>query len=178
MRFFLDTEFDDNGRTIELISIGIICEDGRELYRISSEFSEEKCNQWVKDNVLNQLEGPRHTRAEIRDHIKAFVLGSGYPEFWGYYADYDWVVFCQLFGSMIDLPEGWPQYCMDVKQFAVQTGMPHINKIVPPPEDAHNALADAKWTFAMYKKLIGWREKTCGACGGSLKAPHVCTGEL
>lgn len=31
-------------------------------------------------------------------------------------ADYDWVVLCQLYGTMMDLPKGWPMYCRDVKQ--------------------------------------------------------------
>jgi hypothetical protein len=159
MRYFLDTEFDDNGRTIELISIGIVGEDGREFYRISNEFDPEACNPWVKQNVLNQLTGPRHARSEIRDGIKAFISGDSLPDFWGYFADYDWVVFCQLFGTMLSLPAGWPNMCMDVKQLAIHMGMPHINKIVPPPDDAHNALSDAKWTMEMYKKLVGFREK-------------------
>jgi hypothetical protein len=37
-------------------------------------------------------------------------------QFYAYYADYDWVVFCQLFGKMIDLPNGFPRYCNDLKQ--------------------------------------------------------------
>lgn len=27
----------------------------------------------------------------------------------GYYADYDWVAFCQLFDRMIDLPKDFPK---------------------------------------------------------------------
>ena len=38
------------------------------------------------------------------------------PEFYGYYSDYDWVAFCWLFGKMIDLPNGFPMYCIDLKQ--------------------------------------------------------------
>jgi len=36
--------------------------------------------------------------------------------FYAYYADYDWVVFAQLFGKMKDLPKGFPMYCKDLKQ--------------------------------------------------------------
>ena len=32
MNFFFDTEFYENGKTIELISIGIVAEDGSEFY--------------------------------------------------------------------------------------------------------------------------------------------------
>ncbi len=38
------------------------------------------------------------------------------PEFYAYYADYDWVLFCSLFGRMMDLPKGFPMYCRDLKQ--------------------------------------------------------------
>lgn len=37
-------------------------------------------------------------------------------KFYAYYANYDWVVFCWLFGKMIDLPAGFPMYCIDLKQ--------------------------------------------------------------
>ena len=32
-----DTEFLDDGNTIELISIGIVCEDGREYYAVNAD---------------------------------------------------------------------------------------------------------------------------------------------
>lgn len=32
MKYFLDTEFHEDGKTIDLISIGIVAEDGREYY--------------------------------------------------------------------------------------------------------------------------------------------------
>lgn len=38
------------------------------------------------------------------------------PQFYAYYADYDWVVFCWLFGTMMDLPKGFPMYCRDLQQ--------------------------------------------------------------
>ncbi len=37
-------------------------------------------------------------------------------DFYAYFGDFDWVVFCWLFGRMIDLPEGFPKYCIDLKQ--------------------------------------------------------------
>ena len=75
----------------------------------------------------------------------------GKPEFWGYYADYDWVVFCWLFGSMMDLPKGWPMYCRDIKQFCDDIGNPRL------PEQGkgeHHALSDAKWNKQAYDFLL------------------------
>jgi hypothetical protein len=36
-RYAFDTEFIEDGRTIDLISIGIVCEDGREYYAVNSD---------------------------------------------------------------------------------------------------------------------------------------------
>ncbi len=38
MRYFYDCEFIEDGRTIELVSIGVVDENGREFYAVSTEF--------------------------------------------------------------------------------------------------------------------------------------------
>ena len=53
MRYFYDTEFIEDGSTIELVSIGIVAEDGREYYAVSTEFDASNANEWVRENVLN-----------------------------------------------------------------------------------------------------------------------------
>ena len=156
MRFFLDTEFIESGprMPIQLISVGIVAEDGREYYGVSSEFKEEDANQWVRENVLPHIGfGRRVDLATMSKEIIAFVWPNGErtkPEFWGYYADYDWVVFCQIFGSMIDLPRGFPMYCRDVKQLCDDRGNPRLPK---QQSFEHNALNDARWNREMWMLL-------------------------
>ena len=166
MKYFYDTEFIEDGKTIDLISLGIISEDGREFYAISKEFQEKKANQWVKENVLTHLpprrvnpqyDSPRvveasrawKTREEIKKDIIAFITEDS-PEFWAYYADYDHVALCQLFGTMIDLPKGWPMYTRDIKQLCDNLGNPSL-----PIQDGeeHHALADAKWNKRAFEFL-------------------------
>jgi hypothetical protein len=155
MRYFIDTEFSETGahRPIELISIGIYAENGDKFYAVSSEFSDEMCNKWVIENVLPHLgDTPRMCLRNIADAIKAFIAKSGEkPEFWGYYSDYDWVVFCQIFGAMIDLPDGWPMFCLDIKQACHMAGNPKL-----PPQDTteHNALNDARWNWKAWLFLF------------------------
>lgn len=157
MKYFLDTEFIERGRQhpIELISIGIVAEDGREFYAISNEFDAATANDWVKENVLPhtfiQTDGIYviHSRERIAHRIRDFI-GDSKPEFWGYYADYDWVVFCQMFGAMIDLPKGWPMYCRDIKQLCDDLGNP---KLPTQGKGEHNALADARWNRSAYEFL-------------------------
>lgn len=151
-KYFLDTEFIEHPCSIDLISIGIVCEDGRELYRISAEFDESKASEWVKANVISRLgEQKRSTREQIKRDVLEFVGDHARPEFWGYYSDYDWVVFCWLFGSMMDLPKGWPMYCRDLKQWADELGNP---KLPEQGKGEHNALDDAKWNQRAWAFLL------------------------
>lgn len=213
MKYFIDTEFIESSQTkrllsipigktkptIDLISIGIVAEDGREYYAISKDFNLKEawyrydlkranCHidgmdtflikvYWIRENVLKPIfdelvqknldyykqmiriiptwtteVNPKYhiftyrnfkrllklygkTNKQIAEEIKDFCLDNiqiyksddgkytggvdtykGKPKFYGYYADYDWVCFCWLFGRMIDLPKDFPMYCIDLKQ--------------------------------------------------------------
>ena len=148
MKFFLDTEFIEDGRTIDLISIGVVAEDGMEYYAESSEVDWSKANPWVLMNVKPHLLDVPQPRSTIASELVEFVGDK--PEFWGYYADYDWVVVAQLFGTMMDLPKSWPMFCMDLKQLCVMKGDPRL------PEQTgteHHALEDARWNRYIYNWL-------------------------
>lgn len=153
MRFWFDTEFFENGQTIELISIGIVSEDGREYYAetgIADLLA--RSSDWLQHNVLPHLTGDGKNRPIIAREIVEFMGKK--PEIWAYYADYDWVALCQLHGTMMDLPKGWPMYCRDVKQLCDTLGNPLL------PEQSgieHHALADARWTKEAWKFLQNGR---------------------
>ncbi|MGB1215062.1 MAG: 3'-5' exoribonuclease domain-containing protein [Pikeienuella sp.] len=140
MRIWFDTEFIEDGKTIDLLSIGMINEAGDRLYIENADCDRARASDWVKENVLPHLSGPLMPREQIAKSIKSFAGGS--PEFWGYYADYDWVVLCQLYGTMMDLPDGWPMYCRDLKQLMDAVG---DTKSPLQNETEHNALSDAIW---------------------------------
>jgi len=86
----------------------------------------------------------------IKKGVKNFI-SDDIPEFWGYYSSYDWVLFCWLFGTMMDLPIGYPMYCRDLKQWADQLGR---RDQLPKQEVEHNALDDAKWNKMLYDFLV------------------------
>jgi hypothetical protein len=158
VKYFLDTEFIERPCTIDLISIGLVCEDGREFYAESGEIDWTKASDWVLANVRPHLTGDLSSRREIADGILDFTNGGyGEPEFVGYYSDYDWVVFCWLFGSMMDLPKGYPMYCIDLKQMAAEMGNPEL-----PAQDGteHHALADARWNKRAWEYLAARKELT------------------
>ena len=167
MKVFYDTEFLEDGRTIDLISIGMVAEDGREYYAVSQDATKRRLRRrirkhdWLMANVVPHLPKahgdynlymprrwlfnytdpcvkPRHVIArEVRD----FIFAAPDPQLWAWYGAYDHVVLCQLWGKMIDLPKGVPMWTNDLKQECDRLGNPRI------PEQAageHNALADAR----------------------------------
>lgn len=154
MRIWFDTEFIEDGRTIDLISIGMVREDGAVLYMENCECDRDRASQWVKDNVFPHLQGGSmmKSRGHMAAAIRAFAGDS--PEFWAYYADYDWVVLCQLYGTMMDLPKGWPMFCRDVQQWRAELGNPDM----PAQANEHDALADAMWTRDAWERLRRMRE--------------------
>lgn len=155
MRFWFDTEFYENGKTIELISIGVVAEDGARYYaETSGAHLLSAKSEWLIENVrpyitpgwaTSDIVKERHT---IQADLLAFMGEK--PEIWAYYADYDWVVLCQLFGTMMDLPKGWPMYCRDVKQLCDSLGNPELPKQTTLE---HMALNDALWTKEAWEFL-------------------------
>ena len=203
MKYFLDTEFIEGfhkplfGKKrhfIDLISIGLVREDGLTYYAISTDFNGKDADSWVYANVIAQLpdrpnadpfqhHAQRYWRSNEtikRDMLtffgcwrdQLFYRAPEGIEIYGYYSDYDWVLFCSLFGRMIDLPKGFPMYCIDLKQTLdekVRSGLfpqPHrpqdfddalemfkAQRNYPKQEDEHNALSDAKWNRRLYDFL-------------------------
>lgn len=147
-RFWFDTEFIENGHTIDLISIGVVRDDGYRFYSESSACDLRKANPWVQKNVVPYLNGNSRPRSDIANDLIEFMGEK--PEIWAYYADYDWVALCQLFGTMMQLPKGWPMYCRDVKQLCDSLGNPPLPEQTGQP---HNALEDAIWTKLAWEHL-------------------------
>lgn len=96
------------------------------------------------------------------------------PIFYNYYGAYDHVVLCWLFGKMVDLPNGFPMYSVDLKQeldmklnrtnlpLRGLTTTPNKNlesklkevkgyKNYPKQGKEHNALDDAFWNKKLYE---------------------------
>jgi len=181
MKYFIDTEFIEKPNTIDLISIGIVGEDGSVYYAISRDFplKEVYQNEWLRTNVLKPIYDEFNTiNAKFSKNQIQFCIDSigkpiglirkeilGFidkkPEFYGYYADYDWVIFCWIFGRMLDLPEHFPMYCRDLKQMMDECELDKKWKQdnCPDSENEHNALADARWNLELYNAIIKHKEQ-------------------
>ena len=147
-RIWFDTEFIEDGNTVELVSIGMVRDDGATYYAEVNGVDYSRADPWLHANVFPHLQGGAavKSREMIRAEILAFA--GERPEFWAYYADYDWVALCQLYGRMIDLPKGWPMFCRDLKQEAGAINLPKQTAGIE-----HHALRDALWTRDAHRAL-------------------------
>ncbi len=142
----------------------------------SVEYDETKASDWVKENVLHNLplcpccgHQVNHwevgkcrskwcmwrTREQIKQEILTFmdVEEYGKPELYGWCAGYDWVAFCQIFGTMMDLPEGYPHYMKDLQQILDDRGI--SDEELPKQEEGlHNALADAQHLKRLWGYIV------------------------
>ncbi|AKK03541.1 polyadenylate-specific 3'-exoribonuclease AS [Corynebacterium epidermidicanis] len=156
MRYFYDTEFIEDGATIELVSIGIVSEDGREYYAVSSEFDGSKASPWVSRNVLALLPNPSSPEwkslARIRaDLVEFFAAGGSSPELWAWVGCYDHVVFAQLWGDMTGLPKNFPRFTRELKQYWEFAGKPPLPSS---PPGSHDALVDARHNVQKFRACM------------------------
>jgi len=152
-RYYLDTEFIDDGKTVDLISIGVVCEDGREFYA-EANVDWSKASGWVLENVKPHLTGTPEDRDVVAGHLRAFVgAGATRPKFWSWCSAYDWIAVCQLYGTMLDKPASWPNYCCDLQQELDRLGIDD-DQLPAHPGTSHNALADAHWHRDIHEWLV------------------------
>lgn len=155
MKYFFDTEFIENPGTIKLISIGIVSEKGQEYYAVNSECDLTQASPWVQENVITKLPPREDPAWKTSNQIKADIVEfvDDKPEFWGWYSSFDWVVFCWLFGRLVDLPPHFPKHCRDIRQLSDGIGNPDLPNYlaIGSGENKHNALTDARWNKAAYE---------------------------
>ncbi len=156
MRYFYDCEFIEDGALIDLVSIGVVAEDGREFYAVSTEFDPARAIAWVRRNVIDKLPPPSDPAwrplERIRTDLLAFLTEPDESiELWAWMAAYDHVVLAQLWGDMRALPRAIPRFTHELRQRWEDAGKPHLP---PAPPDQHDALADARHNLARWRVLV------------------------
>jgi 3' exoribonuclease, RNase T-like len=161
VRYFYDTEFIDDGLSIELISIGVAAEDGREYYAVSTDFNPDRAGRWVRTHVLPKLPSPSSPvwrwRAAIRTDLEDFFgIDSDEPiELWAWIGAYDHVALCQLWGPMTALPPAIPRFTRELRQYWEDRGSPPLPSR---SKDAHDALVDARDNLARFRLITQQRQ--------------------
>lgn len=165
MNYFIDTEFIEDGVILDLVSIAIVAEDGRDMYALNAGARLMRASNWVIENVLVHLPGvskteeggiqvdnkyPNPMHGWIPMHgimlkILDFIGDDKDPKFWADWGAYDWVAFARCFGRLIDLPKGFPMHVNDFQMLLDIVGKPELPKeLLYDAGDAHDALSDAR----------------------------------
>lgn len=175
MKIWYDAEFEENGVSIIPISLGMVSEDGRELYLVNKEYIESYMLKesyewrgqqsvvfdWLCDNVIEPIvrDWPELTAYEDwGPEIWNFISDNGkylerdQIELWGWYAAYDHVMLAQIWGPMIQLPKPIPMFTKEIEND--RRGRERLLRDHHKyPE--HNALADAKYQRDMHCEWLG-----------------------
>ena len=164
-RYFYDCEFIEDGVTIDLVSIGMVDETGREFYAVSTEFDATRAIPWVRRHVLDKLPSPADPvwtpRRLIRDRLYEFLIEPAERiELWAWYSAYDHVALSQLWGAMPALPRQIPRFTRELAQRWDDVGRPPMPT---QPPDQHDALADARHNLARWRVMTAAAEATAVA---------------
>ncbi|WP_270167568.1 3'-5' exoribonuclease domain-containing protein [Paenibacillus sp. SYP-B4298] len=193
MKVFFDTEFTGLHQNTTLISIGMVAEDGRFFYAELNDYDVSQVGEWLKSNVIEKLlfqappEGQheywaqsrvkpdvslhtawnlqmRGNMAEVVDSLREWLTQFDNVEIWSDCLAYDWVLFCDLFGGAMRIPDNVYYIPFDICTLFKAEGVdPDISREefaagwLDDPGEApqkHNALWDAKVIKACYRRLI------------------------
>lgn len=101
---FIDTEFSDlDPYSGELLSIGMVMLDGRELYIELAHHGE--CSEWVQKHIVPQLKAEKLTKEQAKEAIEIF-LDKKEPFAVAFVDNYDVIYLTKLFGAG-KLPFKW-----------------------------------------------------------------------
>ena len=183
MKLFLDTEFTGLHQNATLMSLALVAEDGRAFYAEFTDYDASQCDDWVRQHVLAHtrwLHEPGSTpgqwqenalslclgdQAQVRMAVEAWLGQFDQLEIWADCPAWDWVLFCELFGGALGLPQNIYYLPFDlVTLFKARQLDPDTNREAfvgwPAPDDAggekarHNALYDARLGMACLVKLM------------------------
>jgi hypothetical protein len=159
------------GLTMELVSIGLVREDGAYMYAINEEcLSNVMRHPWLATTAVPHLpirsddtfifewnkEHEEYQYVLALDRLIAevlkFITENDKPDLWAYYGAYKHVVLSQLFGSQAERPARMPMFTHELQQLSEER--PHV--LLPAvPENTFHAMADARWVNEARLALMG-----------------------
>lgn len=180
MNIYFDTEFTGLYKDTDIISMGLISEDGKELYLEFKGLDVAKQDIWLKKNVLpytvlygeadwedivdNVMNYHSGTKEELKGVLLTWLRQFDNVQLVSDVCHYDMVLFIDIFGSAFDIPKNVSASCHDINQDIANTyGVSEATafelsreQIVEDMEEQiegnkHNALYDAKVIRAIYR---------------------------
>jgi hypothetical protein len=174
-KIFYDSEFTGLHQHTTLISIGLASECGQQFYAEFSDYAKNQCDDWIAENVLkhtrwlqsgqtqavnskeNNLQLCFGTTENVREALTQWLAQFKQIEIWADCLAYDWVLFCQIFGGALCVPQQIFYMPMDLATvFKIKGLNPDCSRAEFANVDSltlHNALDDALLAKACYEKL-------------------------
>lgn len=161
MKIFFDTEFTGLHQNTTLISIGLVAETGETFYAELNDYDESQLNGWLHENVIAHLGNADFvgSQNEVASAIQSWLKQFDRVEMWSDVLAYDWVLFCNLFGSAFDIPQNVYYIPFDLATlFKIKDIDPDVNREefaeLQNGAEKHNALWDAMVIKACYEKAM------------------------
>lgn len=179
---FLDTEFTALRQDAKLVSLALTAESGESFYAEIAGLDPADCEPWVRENVLAHCEwlGREATSApawtigrgvtsgfaaahQVAARLREWLTRWPRVEIWTDGGAWDWVLFCELFGGALALPDNIFYLPFDLVTLLKLRGLdPNTDRAAfaePffPPGQAprrHHALDDARVLMACYRRLM------------------------
>ena len=177
----MDTEFTGLHQRTTLISMALYVDDSTYFYAEFNDYSAKQVTPWIQENVISKLQinqvytfvkdGEKVTmkgnKSQIKKSLKVWLMQFDAVEIWADVLAYDWVLFCNLFGGALKIPENIFYAPFDIatlfrsKALIVPNGKYNgdISRFtyasVKVDGKQHNALEDAKVSKICYEKLMG-----------------------
>lgn len=137
MNLYFDTEFTGLKKNTNLISIGIIAEDGYKFYAENVDIIPEvlvRVDPWIKKNVIDRtiMGGDRELESsllddstittvirgmsDIKNQLSKWLRQFSDVQFISDVCHYDFVLLIDIFGTAFDLPMNVSPTCYDINQ--------------------------------------------------------------
>lgn len=182
-RVYIDTEFEGLWKTAKLISLGLVSDDGKELYVEFNDIDINEQDDWVKQNVLvntvyygdadiNSITDEENyfigNKQQVRDKLVEWFKQFPEVQIVSDVCHYDFVQFIDIFGSAFDLPSNINASCHDINQdiaryyyttekvaFELDREKILMDNGIDVVGEKHNSLYDAKVIKEIYRMLCG-----------------------
>lgn len=179
LKIYFDSEFTGLHQQTTLVSIGLIAETGETFYAEFDNWDREALkDKWFAENVAAHLlydapftvrgfpgdvrimNNPMHITANLQYWFKVLVEGHEVEkiEFWSDTLAYDWVLFCELWGGALKVPDEIYYIPFDLSTLLWTKGIdPDISREefagLTSKAEKHNSLWDSRIIRSCYERL-------------------------
>ena len=180
MNIFYDAEFTGLHQQTTLISLALVDEADREFYAEFTDYDLRQCDAWIRQNVLahtrwlsrdkpplepiidddGALRQICGNRAFVTSQLREWLKPYEQVTIWADCYAWDWVLFCELFGGAMNIPQNifyMPAdlatlfHCLGLDPDTDREAYAGLDNNLTP---RHNALKDALVTRACHQRLI------------------------